>query len=494
MELKGDIFALCTENDTNSIVITDDTGIIQYINKKFTEVTGYYPIDVIGKHTRILKSGETPDSEYKLLWEIISSGRMWTGQFHNKKKNGVFFWEEAKIIPYIENGVIVSYIAIKTDITDKKIVSELIKGKQKFVDRITATNPNVIYIFDIIENYFVYINSQVSNLIGYTKSEIEDMDSTDLKNIIYNNDLPNIVKYHENIRNQTNGRIYECEYRMIHKNGNIRWVLSRDSIFEFENKIPKLIVGTVIDITQNKLYQQSLEESNSTKDKLFSIISHDLRNPFNSLLGYIEMIYSDINSLSKSDIKKFSHELLNISKNLNTLLCNLLDWSKIQSNRIVIDNIKINLLDFVNYIFDMVRFISESKKIKLMADIDPNININVDEKMIFSILYNLISNSIKFTNIGGNITISAYKGNFISSDRINISVIDDGIGIKYDDMGRLFKFDNQYTTYGTNNERGSGLGLIISKEFIELLGGKIEVKSEINKGTEIIFDVKLNNN
>ncbi len=357
------MFFAGVENDNNSVVITDDTGIIQYINKKFLQITGYTKEEVIGKHTRILKSGETDDSVYTELWNTITKGKIWNGEFLNKKKNGVFYWERATIIP-LYNGEphkIIGYIGIKSDITDRK------------------------------------------------------------------------------------------------------------------------------------LYEETLEKSNLAKSKLFSIISHDLKNPFSALLGYTELLYSEIDTLNKEEIKKFSYDMFLISKQVNTLLINLLDWSRLQLNNIKPNYIKINLFDFINYIFDTMKLLSDVKNIQLINDVEKYINIYVDEKMMYSILYNLIYNSIKFTNNGGNVIISIVKNYFINNDRVAISVMDNGIGMTYENMSKLFVIDGQYTTIGTNNEKGSGLGLSIVKEFLEKMGGKMEIKSEKGKGTEFIFDVELYN-
>jgi len=252
-------------------------------------------------------------------------------------------------------------------------------------------------------------------------------------------------------------------------------------------------MGIKSDISDKKLYEEILEESNLTKTRLLSIISHDLKSPFSALLGYTELLYSEIDELNREEIKNFSYEVFSISRQINTLLINLLDWSKLQLNNIKPNYIKINLFDFVNYTFDILKLSSDGKNIQLINNTEKNINIYVDEKMMYSILYNLVYNSIKFTPNGGSIIISIVKNYFINKNRIAISVMDTGIGMTDENMSKLFVIDNQYTTLGTNNEKGSGLGLLIVKEFLEKMGGKIEVKSEKNMGTEFIFDVELYN-
>lgn len=491
MLINDKIFVDGIENSPNVVVITDKDGIIQYINKIFISLTGYTKEDVIGKHTRILKSGETPDYVYSDLWLKITSGQIWKGRFHNKKKNGAFYTEDATISPIYndENTEIIGFIAIKEDITEKLKYLEEIEDKNKFIERITNTSPNVIYLYDLNYKRSIYINKAMFELCGYTSEEIKHFGNTLLDKIVWKEDLDKLKEYHENIKKQSNDRVYELEYRLRHKAGHYVWIITRDTIFERDDKnIPSVILGTIIDITERKENETNLLQSNQTKDKLFSIISHDLKSPFTGLVGYTQLLYDECETLDKEDIKNFSFELYNISRGVNDLIHNLLSWSQLQSNKIMFDPIQINLYDFLQYIFNVSNINASIKNIQLINNVDRNINVYADEKMLHSIIHNLITNSIKFTQEGGKINIYT-KRNFYN--RVCVYIEDNGIGISNGNIKRLFSLSDKYLIQGTNKETGTGLGLIIVKEFIERHNGEIKIESEEGKGTTVSFDIEL---
>ena len=235
-------------------------------------------------------------------------------------------------------------------------------------------------------------------------------------------------------------------------------------------------------IQLNKLNTR-LKELNSTKDRFFSIIAHDLRGPFQSFLSSSELLAKEIESLDKEEIKTLSSDL-NISLNKQfDLLNDLLEWSKLQSGNFRIIPQSIKIFDVVNQIFEQFRFASVKKGIKLQNKINPEISIYADLNMILLVFRNLISNSIKFTKPGGMVEITAER----EENNVLITVNDNGVGISEKDLQSLFKIDSVHSTEGTANEAGSGLGLILCKEIIEKHNGSLLVKSELNKGSKFIF-------
>jgi signal transduction histidine kinase len=239
------------------------------------------------------------------------------------------------------------------------------------------------------------------------------------------------------------------------------------------------------DITKLKANEFELKELNATKDKFFSIISHDLRSPFTGLLGYSELLYNEYSRISEETIKDYVSNIYSISKNTFELLENLLAWSQSQTGRIELNLKKINLKSYSDSIIQMINPIAQKKKILLINSIPEDIYCYADENMLQTIFRNLISNAIKFTYESGTIKISAKAQDNIAE----VSISDTGTGMSEVIKNSLFKISETKSQPGTQSEKGTGLGLILCKEFVEKHGGKIWVESEEGKGTTFFFTI-----
>jgi signal transduction histidine kinase len=228
-----------------------------------------------------------------------------------------------------------------------------------------------------------------------------------------------------------------------------------------------------------------LKELNASKDKFFSIIAHDLRNPFGAVLGFAEILYREAKELSSDEIIEYSSYILQQSRTIYDLLENLLSWSRIQTGRIEFKPEPLPLFDCVNEIVTINQSVALKKQIELAYDCAPDLNIFADRNMLLTVLRNLTSNAMKFTEPGGSVKIRATSPN----DEIRISVRDSGIGMSSEDIQKLFKIDTHHSTIGTNEEKGSGLGLVLCKEFIEKHNGRIWVESQPGAGSEFIFTI-----
>lgn len=226
--------------------------------------------------------------------------------------------------------------------------------------------------------------------------------------------------------------------------------------------------------------ERRLKDLNISKDKLFSIIAHDLKGPFQPLLGLSDILLEEFDDLDSEEKARFIKEINNTLKNQYKLVENLLDWSRLQTGRMIYSPEKINLLETVESNFAMFRPKSVSKNITLINHVSQNIFVFADVYMLQSIIQNLISNAIKFTNGDGTITVLAEE----DANIVKISIIDTGIGISKPDLEKIFRIDMHHTTLGTEDEKGTGLGLIICKELVEKNGGEIWIESEINKGSK----------
>jgi signal transduction histidine kinase/CheY-like chemotaxis protein len=241
--------------------------------------------------------------------------------------------------------------------------------------------------------------------------------------------------------------------------------------------------------TMEKLKESAahLKELNAMKDKFFGIIAHDLRNPFSILLGSAELLMNYIDNMSIADIKKISQSVYNSAKAGFTLLENLLEWSRSQTGSISFRPELLSVKELIDHNISALKVYYENKKIKLISGNIDDIEVSADRNMINTILRNLLNNAVKFTHVNGKIIISAFK----QEDNVIFSVKDNGVGISENNIAKLFRIDSHFSNAGTAQERGTGLGLLLCKEFIDKHNGKIWVDSEEGIGSEFKFAIPL---
>ncbi|MGE0088893.1 MAG: ATP-binding protein [Bacteroidales bacterium] len=229
--------------------------------------------------------------------------------------------------------------------------------------------------------------------------------------------------------------------------------------------------------------QKKLHELNASKDKFFSIIAHDLRNPIAGFLNLTDILSENFSSFSEKESKEFIDLMNHASKQLYNLLENLLQWSRSQTGSIPYEPKIVTLKPVVENTIDLLMMNIKNKKLKVSIEVNGECKAFADENMITTVIRNLLSNSIKFSNINGLIKIKADCIN----EQVTVSIIDNGVGMRKEDQEKLFRINKHHTTQGTSNEAGSGLGLILCKEFVERNGGKIWVESDLNKGSTFSF-------
>ncbi len=249
-------------------------------------------------------------------------------------------------------------------------------------------------------------------------------------------------------------------------------------------------------ITEMKHIEQNLKESelelrksNDTKDKFFSIIAHDLKSPFNSLVGFSRLLKDNHLNYNEEERDRFINILYQASKNTFKLLENLLTWSRLQSGNMEFFPEKINMKIVVYETMLLLKSVAEKKNIKLLYNTDHDLFVNADINMAKTILRNLVTNAIKFTNING--TISIATNEIKDQNIVEVSVLDTGVGIAKSTIEDLFQIDKDISTRGTADEKGTGLGLILCKEFVEKHGGKIWAESKIDKGSTFTFTLPM---
>ncbi len=251
---------------------------------------------------------------------------------------------------------------------------------------------------------------------------------------------------------------------------------------------------TMVDNTERKKAELALLESgeklfqlNADKDRFISILGHDLKNPFSNILGLSEILAGEINNLNKEEIVDIARHINESANITNKLLEDILMWARVQRGNISYQPHELAFADILKNILEILNPGACAKGIKISYANAAQINVYGDIDMLKTILLNLVSNAIKFTNNGGTINITAEK----NYGHVTISVSDDGIGIEPDSLAKLFDISEVVTTKGTAGETGTGLGLLLCKEFVEKHGGKIWVESEAGKGSEFKFTLPV---
>ncbi|NVO09155.1 MAG: response regulator [Bacteroidales bacterium] len=252
------------------------------------------------------------------------------------------------------------------------------------------------------------------------------------------------------------------------------------------------VITTVRNITERKLAEEKLKadeillkELNADKDRFISILAHDLKSPFNLILGYLDLLTEKVREYDINTIENQINIIFNTAQNTYKLLEDILLWARTQSGKIPFEPKKLNFSDIYNNILDTLKLNADAKNITIKCSRSSDIYLFADSEMLKTTLRNLISNAIKFTNNGGEIIINING----DTDNITISVSDNGVGINPKVLTSLFDISHVHTTEGTANEKGTGLGLLICKDFVEKHGGKIWVESQIGIGSTFYFNI-----
>ena len=323
-----------------------------------------------------------------------------------------------------------------------------------------------------------WVNEGFTRLYGYTYEEYITVKG---KTYVESGLNPEIKETFNQVITEKKSQIFEAN--IVSKDGvEYRIHTTLTPVLNSENKVVRLI-AIDSDVTKLKEAEDELQKLLVTKDKFFSIIAHDLKNPFNTLIGLSQLLVRGYDRMSPEKVKYFHNNLYQISKNGYELLINLLEWSRAQTGNIQFKPEVHNLFALAEETFTLYSTKAIQKEILLTNNLNKNSEIFADKNMLKTIFRNIVSNALKFSDRGGVIEISEKD----SGDFKEISIRDTGVGINPDDIKKLFKLDESFTTEGTEDEPGTGLGLLLCKEFVEKHDGSIRVESKAGFGSNFIF-------
>jgi len=385
-----------------------------------------------------------------------------------------------------------SYVMILRQIGKREKAEDTLRESEaRFRDIIVSSSD---WIWEIDQQWkYCYSSENIEKILGYTPDEIIGKSPFDF---MTQEEKDHSGPYFENIL-KTKGVIKDLENWNLHKDGHKVCLLTNG--FPVLDKTGKLTGyrGVDKDITERKRAEEEIQQKNkelrilnAEKDKFFSLIAHDLRSPFNSLLGFTQMIIEELPALKPEEIKKIALSMRKTTANLYSLLENLLEWSRLQRDLISFNPEAFPLRHRIAETMELLMESANKKKIAIRYDIPAEMEVYTDKIIFEAIIRNLASNAIKFTHEKGEVTISA---KVMPDNSVQISISDTGIGMNQTMVTNLFRLDENTNRKGTQGEPSTGLGLIICKEFIEKHGGELWVESEEGKGSTFRFTLPSHN-
>lgn len=467
---KNEYLTQAIEESPVSFVITNTKGEIEYVNSYFTQQTGYSKEEAIGANPKILKTGILPQQFYANLWSTIQSGKVWKGEFCNQNKLGEIYWEQAVIAP-LKNakGEIVNYVSIKENVTEKRKLKNSLKENTESLQAIIDNLPVGIIILNQ-QKQILSINPEAARILKYNSLSEANQH---IVNQVCHNCITRTQEKQCPIFDLGQKSYALQERKMSGKLGDI---MVLKSAIPIKINDDELLLEAFMDITEQKNAGQKEKEANLAKSKFLANMSHELRTPLNGIIGSVEILKSmELNSEQQqifSIIQTSGENLLNI-------INDILDFSKIEANKIVLESISFNINELIEQVVRQFSYKSNETHVELLYRIAPDVPENIvgDRVKLTQILVNLIGNAFKFTKEGEILLdISVEKKNQ-SQYSLIFSIEDSGIGIPLEKQKHIFDPFTQADSSTTRQFGGTGLGTTISKNFVELMGGQIQVIS-----------------
>lgn len=468
------------EQSPSSIVITDLTGKIEYVNPKFTEVTGFTYEEAIGNNPRILSSGAHDKSFYEKFWNTILSGKDWQGEFLNKRKSGELYWEEALISPIInERNEITHIVAVKENITEKKLMLEKIIESESRFRSIWENSLDGMRLLD--ENgIIVDVNDAYCKLVQMSADQLRGK----ILNVVYkvNDSSPSAIKeYKDKFDSRNVEKKIEVETNLW--NGKKIWLELSNSFIDFPGK-KTFLLSIFRDVSDKKQMIDDLidardkaEEMNKVKSFFFANMSHELRTPLVGILGFSEILKSELSD--QPDLSRIADLINSSGQRLHETLNLILNVSKLEAGKLELRMADVDIIPLLQSCYNLFSSFAKKKNLEYrFSSVKDEIICRIDPALFQNIINNLLNNAIKFTE-QGSVSLNVK----IKNDKVHIQVGDTGIGIPESHQAMIWEEFRQSSEGISRSFEGTGLGLTIVKKYTEMLGGGISLISRVGKGS-----------
>lgn len=479
------------DNTTAFIYTKDKEGRYRFVNSALEKAFGKLPGEMIGKKDDELTQKETANHFRDNDLEVIRNGK--PGIFEETKElpDGLHTAISVKVPLFDLQGEISGICGITTDITDrKKAEEELIDLKDKLELALSAGEMG-IWEWYVEDNKVAWYGNH-AQLYGISNDQFHGH-AGEVRALTHPEDRDlATAAFRKTI---TTGAEFENTYRVVWPDKSTHWLYSYGNLVRNEYGKPYKVVGYTHDITTEKLARdkiitqnRELSQINSTKDKLFSVVSHDLMNPLNSLLGFTQLLEMNYQNASTESIGQYTRLISKSANAMADLLQTLSQWSMSQRGKIRVAPKTIHLSQLIDELSEHLSANFHNKRLSLQNEIPVDHIAYADEEMLRTVLRNLLNNAVKFSNPGGQIV----AGSTLNGGTVIIRVSDQGVGIEADKLNKLFSVSSEVSTPGTAGEKGNGIGLIICKEFIGLNHGSIRAESTPGKGSDFYLEIPVN--
>lgn len=476
-------FSKAFQNSPDIVIISalEDGRIIE-ANESIYRIAGYTREEIVGSTAADINHWTSIESRNKFLDEVEKNGRIRNYEIEFKKKSGeVFTCLVSGELMQIEDTKCM--LSVIHDISDRKKIEKKLLESERRSNALVDALPDMMFR---LNREGVYLDYKASSDYMYYKFEAlsgkvnSDIASPEFLDLIKNKIDETLYKRETQI----------FEYEFPDKQG--------DTLIYEARMVPcgeDEVIAIVRDISERKRAEEALKESekrfrelNATKDKFFNIIAHDLKNPFNAIVGFSNILAEQLKDKEYANVEQYTDIIRQSSYRAINLLKNLMDWARSQTGRMEYSPEYFEVTSLINEVVELLGDSALQKNITLVKELPAKSPVIADKAMISTVLRNLVSNAIKFTKQGGKIVIAAE----IKPTELLVSVADDGVGISKEVISKLFRIDESISTEGTAHEEGTGLGLILSKEFIEKHRGRIWVESEQGIGSKFLFTLPIN--
>ncbi len=468
------------EQSPAAVVITDEDGKISYVNPKFTEMTGYTSQEVVNKYPTILRDPEAPQEAYQELLEDLRGGHEWHGELLSRKSNGEEFWANASITALRDSsGKTTHFVGIIEDVTQQKLIENRIRVAQESYEDIFNSTSDAIYIL-AQDGRFVDVNHGAGEMYGHPRQYFVGKTLSDLA-APEKNDLAAIK---QTIEKAFTGEPQRFEFWGIKESGEIfpkDVQLNRGQYFG-----QNVVLATARDMSQRlqiendlKAAVQQAQESEKVKSLFLANMSHEIRTPLTSIIGYIDLIYSQLEKVVGDDEKEYFEVVRRNSDRLTRTVHGVLDLSQIEAGAISIKPRVLDLNESIRALLQDLEPSATNKDLEIRFEPYPGeCFIRADAESLNSALSNIIENAIIYTS-QGHVEVRVIENNNV----LTVIIHDTGIGISAEYLDNLWDAFSQESTGYTKDFQGLGLGLTIAKRCLDLNDIDVSVESSKGKGT-----------